>query len=135
MKLFAIITAGLMAAGGGIYFYSTSTCSKSGCNTSAPVAKTGGCCLTGDKPDCCATQDACCVLQEACCSSATSVSAKTPTCCAAKEECCIINAACCTATKASAVAKPVEIEGCCAACAVTPTSAVAGAAKSIATAK
>lgn len=134
MKLFAIITAGLMAAGGGVYFYSASTCSKSGC-TGAPVAKSGGCCA--EKLECCATHEECCPITEAAGAVATNltaaVSAKA-SCCAVKDECCLVLAACCTAEQVNAAAKPIEIAGCCEACA-SPVRTVTSAAKSIASLK
>lgn len=161
MKLFAIITAGLMAAGGGAYLYSTSTCSKSAC--SAPVAKTGGCCAketvaeseccekqeaccekveaccadaTAKKTKakaCCAAQEECCVTVEACCAVATGVTAqvKADACCATKEACCLVQAACCTAESVRAVAKPREIKGCCDEACSTTVQTVISAASSI----
>lgn len=139
MKLFAIITAGLMSAAGGVYFFSTSysNCSKSAC--SAPVAKTGGCCaLETATHDCCATQEECCLIPEACCAVVSQVSTKVSTksaCCAAQDECCIVLAACCAAEKVSAVAKPIEIKGCCEEACVKPAQTVSAAAASIATVK
>ncbi len=140
MKLFAIVTAGLMAvAGSSYYFFGTSShCSKGTCGLApAPVATSGGCCSTGDVAthDCCALQEECCALQEACCTVATSVAAKKSDCCAAKEDCCLVSAACCTAVSVKAAAKPIEIESCCGACVVTPTRTVSDAAKSIASVK
>ena len=120
MKLFAIITAGLMAVGGGFYYYTASShCSTGKCDlASAPVAKSGGCCAGGELPACCHTQDECCELQDACCAVAVGV-AKAPkpaAYCAAKEECCVVGALCCGD-------------------AATPTGAVTAAAKTIAAAK
>ena len=136
MKLFAILTAGLMTVGGGYYFsQSGSNCSRSGCGMPLPTA-TSGCC-SGEPADCCATQDECCALQAASSAVATHVvaSAKTKSsCCAVKEECCLVTVACCTAEKVIAAAKPIQIESCCEAC-VSPASAVTSAAKSIASAK
>lgn len=159
MKLFAIITAGLMAAGAGVYFYSTySPCSKGGCP--APVAKTGGCC-DGTEPvkaatSCCPNPcDECvakgctgCDLCATCCGSAKTaakpagaccatekVAAKPDACCAAKDECCLVQAACCAAEKVAAKAKPREIVGCCDEGCASPARAVTDAAKSIAGAK
>ena len=114
MKLFAIITAGLMATGGAVYFYSTSPCSKSGgCPLSsmstAPVAKTGGCC-SHNEPECCTPHDESSLMQEASLAVATNVNASTGT-------------------------KPVETGGCCESCAVTPTFTIISAAKSVITAK
>lgn len=113
MKLFAIITAGLMATGGAVYFYSTSLCSQSGgCPLSsmstAPVAKTGGCCSHSELTKC-VTHDESSFVQEASLAVATNVNA-------------------------SAGTKTVET-GCCEACAVTPTFTIISAAKSVITAK
>ena len=87
MKLFAIITAGLMAAGTGAYFlHSGSDC---------PLAKSGGCCqaTATATPDCCATACpacatdclTCCDLCESCCTVAVQapVSEVKAECCAA----------------------------------------------------
>ena len=114
MKLFAIITAGLMATGGAVYFYSTSPCSKSGgCPLSsmstAPVAKTGGCCSHSELTECGTPHDDSSLMQEASLAVATNVNA-------------------------SAGTKTVET-GCCEACAVTPTFTIISAAKSVITAK
>lgn len=139
MKLFAIVTATLMAVGGGSYYFlgSSHECSKGRCAmapTPAPVAMSGGCCHDEDVPSCCQRQDECCAVQEACCAVATSVaSVKKPDCCAAKEECCLVTAACCTVAGVKAAAKPIEIAGCCEACPTpTPTRNVSEAAKAIA---
>jgi hypothetical protein len=105
MKVFAIVTACLMAAGGATYYLSSSdTCPLTGC----PVAKTGGCCATDSvaKSDCCAVPcpacatdcRECCTVCEACCVAGASVpTVKTvkADCCAAGDVCCAPGAACC----------------------------------------
>ncbi len=145
MKVFAIITASLMAVAGGVYFYSTeSGCSGAKCG-GYPVAKTGGCCdkATGEVsteiPTCCAKLDDCCLTNAACCTTASVAKANTPccfpgaACCEAGLPCCV-TAACCTVTSMTVVAKPKEIAGCCdEGCCVTTT--VKHAAKSIASVK
>jgi hypothetical protein len=94
MKVFAIITAALMAtAGAGYYFYTDSNCSNSSC----PIAKLGGCCANGDKVQSCelpcggCSHDCqeCCDICELCCSAGAQVS-----------------------TSAVSAAKPVEDEEC-----------------------
>ncbi|MBP3955520.1 hypothetical protein J8F10_09530 [Gemmata sp. G18] len=134
MKLFAILTAGLMTVGGGYYFsQSGSNCSRSGCGMPLPTA-TSGCC-SGEPADCCATQDECCALQAASSAVATHVVASVETkCCAKTDKDRLVTAACCTVEKVIAVAKPIQIESCCEAC-VSPASAVTSAAKSIASVK
>ena len=106
MKVFAILTACLMAAGGATYYL---TSSESGCPlTGCPVAKTGGCCATDavSKPDCCVTPCPacstdcleCCAVCEECCAAGVSVAAvKTAKadCCAVGDVCCAPGAACC----------------------------------------
>lgn len=143
MKLFAIVTAGLMAAGGGSYYlFGTSTCSGNKCGMRAPVATSGGCCSTAaDVPSCCAAKEECCELQQACCAVATGASAKKADCCYPEAPCCVAQAECCLAgvccatASAKAVKKPIEIESCCEAPAPTAARVVSGAAKSIAGAK
>lgn len=107
MKVFAILTAALMTAGGAAYYFSASDSSAPCCKLkSAPVAKTGGCCT--DEPTC------------GLCPTST---AKTD-CCAIGAECCVAGAACCL----SPVAAKVEAEEeCCAHC-VTPAKVAANAA-------
>jgi hypothetical protein len=97
MKVFAIITAAVMATAGGVYFLSSGNCLlKSDC----PVATSGGCCpLTSDAGSCevrcpgCSTDCLeCCTVCEQCCTFGaqaaveTKVSATTPS--DAEEECC-----------------------------------------------
>ncbi|VTR95279.1 unnamed protein product [Gemmata massiliana] len=134
MKVFAILTASLMTIGGGYYFFQAeSGCSGSRCGM--PLPATSGCC--SETSNCCATQEECCPLQEASSSVATSLVASVSTkssCCAKTDECCIVTAACCTVEKVNAVAKPIQIEGCCEAC-VSPASSITSAAKSIASVK
>lgn len=107
MKVFAILTACLMAAGGATYYLTSSdgTCPLTGC----PVAKTGGCCATGDAskvdgcaepcPACSTDCRECCDVCEACCVAGVSVPAvKTSAkadCCSALEACCEKATTCC----------------------------------------
>ncbi len=154
MKLFAIITAGLMAAGSGAYYlHSNSPCHS---NADCPVAQAGGCCTPGqsDKPICCTIPCpacsidclACCDACEVCCTAGVQapVSAKVadkPSCCAGaskvtatKANCCVPGADCCISACCSdvenAVAKPVANEERCSVCAspahVATTAALAG---------
>ena len=109
MKVFAILTACLMAAGGATYYLSSSdTCPLTGC----PVAKTGGCCATdaAAKPDCCVTPcpacsvdcRECCTVCEECCAAGVSVASvplaakAKPDCCAVGDVCCAAGASCCS---------------------------------------
>src|SRR5689334_12016396 len=79
MKVFAIITAALMAsAGGGYYYYTTQSCHS---HADCPIAKTGGCCLKGDATQSCetpcggCTNDCleCCDICELCCTTGAQV--------------------------------------------------------------
>lgn len=86
MKVFALITAALMASAGGAYYlHSTdSPPSKAEC----PVAKTGGGCAQGDAPQCCAAPCPACAGDcrgacEDCCVAGAQVSTK-----AARSGCC-----------------------------------------------
>ncbi|MBY0460543.1 MAG: hypothetical protein K2V38_24775 [Gemmataceae bacterium] len=121
MKLFAIITAGLMTVGAGVYFATEcGTCSNRGCNL--PVATSGGCCAAksecstsadsgcGSCADCATACGACCAVCDLCCATTTAKVSKSD-CCATKEVCCVIGAACCES--AVAAAKPREIGACC----------------------
>jgi hypothetical protein len=110
MKVFAILTACLMAAGGATYYISSEGCPFS---SNCPVAKTGGCSAT--VAPCCATPCPacstdcleCCAVCEQCCEAGATVpaiataSVKT-NCCSAVEVCCETSASCCS-DKASPV--------------------------------
>lgn len=121
MKVFALITAALMATGGAAYYLHSDS-------MTCPLAKSGGCCSTGEeKPVCCETPCpacatdclTCCDSCEVCCTTGVQ-SAVSAVKVSAKSECCAAGA-----TKV-AVAK-VEAEDCCAAC-TSPARVVTAAA-------
>jgi hypothetical protein len=124
MKVFAIITAGLMAAGAGAYYLHSDS---AGC----PLAKSGGCCVTSpqDKPGCCETAcpacttdcTECCDVCELCCTAGVQASVA-----AAKADCCVPGADCCFGA-GTAVAKPAATEDCCSV-RTSPTSVATAAA-------
>lgn len=146
MKVFAILTAALMVAGGSAYYFgafessSPSPCCKL---KTAPVAKTGGCCsdsqnpaccANGGTPDCCGPNEPCCLtgveccISGACCEPATATTAAKADCCAVGADCCFPGSACCSAPAAVAVrakAAPVE-EACCPHC-LTPAKVATAA--------
>jgi len=132
MKLFAIITAGLMTAGTGAYFLHQGECPLS---KSCPVAKSGGCCES--TPSCCEVPCAscatscsdCCVVCEECCSAGvlTSVSAKAD-CCSTGDVCCVAGAACCLGAT-SAKAEEEDCPFCVSPTNVVTKAAVAGASR------
>lgn len=120
MKLFAIITASLMAtAGGAYYLHSNSSCCAKRSNADCPVAQVGGCCApdSAGKPVCCTNPCpaceadclACCDACEVCCSAGVQASVSTKaadksSCCAGtpkvaakKAGCCGPNSPCCEA--------------------------------------
>jgi hypothetical protein len=95
MKVFAILTASLMAAGSAAYFLQDS-CSPCYHTGNCPVAKTGGCCSGDyDQPSSCslpcsvsANPDCCATVCELCCTDAVQVTVsqqvatEEETCCA-----------------------------------------------------
>jgi hypothetical protein len=98
MKVFAILAASLMTAGGAAYYLQDS-CSTCHDTASYPVARTGGCCTANtDQPSCCSIP---------CCASAAE--------CA---DCCLVCELCCSAAAQVPVSTQVvpEEETCCAAC-------------------
>jgi hypothetical protein len=122
MKVFALLTAGLMTAGGVAYFAqdsATTTCQRN-CSRGAVSAESNADsapCCSGDLSalSCCSTPcsdcatdcSACCTLCELCCSSgaAAPVTASVQAvsdCCAAADLCCTSGAACCIDTAANA---------------------------------
>jgi hypothetical protein len=112
MKVFAIVTACVLAAGGGAYyFHSCDTCPLTG----YPVAKTGGCCSTDNG------QPSCCTLPCPACSD------DCLECCATCEQCCEAGAAVPTAALSANVTAE---EDCCAACSspahIATAAAIAG---------
>ena len=121
MKVFAILTASLMSAGGAAYCFqdSCSTCSHA---ENCPVATAEGCCSTDtEQPSCCevpcpacATDCSdCCAVCELCCAAGAQalVSAKVATsanCCAAGDVCCLAGAACCNGGTRWSPSRPLE---------------------------
>ncbi len=130
MKVFAIITAALMASGGAAYYmHSDGGCplSKSGSCCTASVDATPICCTTpcpacsADCLTCCDTCEVCCTTgvqaaasakPECCSAGAAKVATAKASCCAPGADCCV--SACCFGA-AAAVAKPA-VEECCAVC-------------------
>jgi hypothetical protein len=113
MKAFAIVTACVLAVGGGsYYFHSCDTCPLTG----NPIAKTGGCC-GGDHatsscqepcPACSADCLECCAVCESCCEAGASV----PTTAVAKVSCCAEAESCCAdAASPAAIATSAAIAG------------------------
>jgi hypothetical protein len=124
MKLFAIITAGVLAAAGGAYYMHSEGCPFSGgCKTScsapapAEVASVSDCCAVKSpccapqtevccQPDasCCGPTAECCALGLACCLEAKAVATAQvtkPDCCAIGADCCAVGAACCLGATAA----------------------------------
>ena len=108
MKVFAILTAALMTAGGATYYISSEGCPFSGC----PTAKSGGCCVTDKVSDCAAACSLCsdecldcCTVCEECCVAGASIAT------ASKTDCCAVAAACCDKASACCADKggPTEI--------------------------
>jgi hypothetical protein len=117
MKVLALLTASLMAAGGATYFFASS--SDGGCPFSrCPVATSGGCCSAEkasakhsccelacpacetDCAECCSVCETCCVAGAGTASLNTSVvkaKAKSDCCAAGGSDCCAPGAACCAA--------------------------------------
>lgn len=107
MKVFAILTACLMSAGGATYYFASS--GDGGCPFSrCPVAKTGGCCggteeASAGKPECChvpcpaCSTDCgeCCAVCEDCCVAGAGSVKSLPTAAKAKSDCCFPGADCC----------------------------------------
>lgn len=105
MKIFAILTACVMAAGGATYYFASN---DGGCPFSrCPVAKTGGCCGTEEasagKPECCllpcpaCSNDCgeCCAVCEDCCIAGAGSAKSVPTAAKVKSDCCLVGADCC----------------------------------------
>ncbi len=121
MKVFAILTASLMTAGGAAYLIqdSSSICQHS---CSYRAAKTdGGCSGNAEKPSCCSLPcpecatdcSDCCAVCEQCCAAGaqTAVSTKSAlgaSCCAAGDACCLAGAACCTVAEVPASENPAQ---------------------------
>lgn len=121
MKIFAILTASLMASAGGAYYFTASDggCPFGGC----PVAKTGGCCQTESaaaQPDCCqlpcpaCENDCreCCAVCEDCCVAGATVVAPAPTAAKAKKAGCCVSGECNDASNStSAVTAAAVVAG------------------------
>lgn len=96
MKLFAIVTAGLLAAAGSAYFALSDGCpfASSGCKTGCPLPAAALDTNSGDSDACSAAEPSCCAMSKV-------VATKAAGCCAATEECCIAGLPCCAAASAA----------------------------------
>lgn len=107
MKLFAIITAGVLAAAGGVYYFASEGCpfgGKTGCSAPMPSAEVSAsdcCAVKAETSDCCAKVEACCEAVAPCCSEAKVAKAVKADCCAVGADCCAIGAACCLGATAA----------------------------------